>query len=52
MYIKRILEKNISKYLNSREIIAIIGARQCGKTTLLQHIYARLDKANYIDFED
>lgn len=52
MYIKRILEVEIFKYLNKPEIIAIIGARQCGKTTLLKHIFAKLDKAVYIDFED
>ncbi len=52
MYIKRSLEDDILKYLDIREIIAIVGARQCGKTTLLRHIHERLENANFIDFED
>jgi predicted AAA+ superfamily ATPase len=34
--------------------MAIIGPRQCGKTTLLYHIAAGLEsrKKNIIDFED
>ena len=52
MYIERILEGKIVKYLDTREIIAIIGARQCGKTTLMRHIFQGLKNALYIDFED
>ena len=52
MYITRFLEKEITKYLEKKEIIAITGARQCGKTTLLKHIYSKLAGANFIDFED
>ena len=52
MYINRFLEKQIQKYLNTREIIAVTGARQCGKTTLLTHVFQNLKKAIFIDFED
>ena len=52
MYIKRSLEDKINKYLKSPEIIAVVGPRQCGKTTLLRHIFRPLKKAVYIDFED
>jgi hypothetical protein len=53
-YIPRILENRINDFLKSPEIIAIIGPRQCGKTTLLHHIAAKLgfSKAGIIDFED
>ncbi len=53
-YIPRILENRIDDYVKSPEIIAIIGPRQCGKTTLLHHIAAKLEftKAGIIDFED
>ena len=37
-YIPRELETAIELYRNPPEIIAIIGTRQCGKTTLMQHI--------------
>ncbi len=52
MYISRILEKEIRKCLNKREIIAVIGARQSGKTTLLRHFYENLKNAVFLDFED
>jgi predicted AAA+ superfamily ATPase len=52
MYIKRKLEDTILKYLDSPEIIAIVGPRQCGKTTLLQQINQRLEGSVFISFED
>jgi predicted AAA+ superfamily ATPase len=52
MYIRRDLEGKISKYLNVPEIIAVTGARQVGKTTLLKHIQEKLDKSLFITFED
>lgn len=42
-YIERELEKEISKYIKSKEIIAVVGARQCGKTTLVNHILNKLE---------
>jgi len=53
-YIPRILENRIDDYVKSPEIIAIIGPRQCGKTTLLHHIATKLKftKTGIIDFED
>lgn len=52
MYVKREIEDRVIKYLKSPEIIAVIGPRQCGKTTLLKEIFKRLKNAVYIDFED
>lgn len=54
LYIPRILESRINDFLKSPEIIAIIGPRQCGKTTLLHQIAAKLQfsKTGIIDFED
>ena len=52
MYINRFLEKDLGKYLKNREIIAITGPRQCGKTTLLKHIFNNLKNAIFLDFED
>ena len=53
-YIPRILENSLNTYVKSPEIVAIIGPRQCGKTTLLHHIAAGLKskKTCFIDFED
>ena len=52
MYINRILEEDINKYLKTKEILGIVGPRQSGKTTLLKYIYAKLKNAVFLDFED
>jgi len=51
-YVKRSLEKEIQKYINSPEILAIVGPRQAGKTTLLYKIHTELKNSNFISFED
>ena len=50
MYIHRELEKEIAPFLKRREILAIVGPRQVGKTTLLQHLFSKLKKNKKIEF--
>ena len=52
MYIERKLEAVILSYLDKPEILAIVGPRQCGKTTLLKKIQAGLVDSIFISFED
>ncbi len=52
MYIKRELEHIIEKYISVPEIIAVVGARQVGKTTLLKHIQQNIRQSYFITFED
>lgn len=52
MYIKRKLENTILRYLEAREILAVIGPRQSGKTTLLQRIQSGLPDALFLSLED
>ncbi len=52
MYIKRNIEEKIKKYLKRPEIIAVVGARQVGKTTTLKKIYKKLNRAIFLTFED
>lgn len=52
MYVERTLEGLIKKYLPQKEIIAVIGPRQSGKTTLLKHVLKSLTNVNIITFED
>jgi uncharacterized protein len=52
MYFKRKLESTIIQYLESPEILAVVGPRQCGKTTMLKHIYSGLKNAVFLTFED
>lgn len=51
-YINRKLEKKIVRYLRTPEIIAVVGPRQCGKTTLLKHIFEGLKKSVFLTFDD
>ena len=52
MYIKRNLEDKIIKYLETPEIIAVVGPRQCGKTTMLKQIMSSLPDAVSVSFDD
>ncbi len=52
IYIRRNLESEIIKYIDDPEIIAVLGPRQCGKTTLFQHISSNLSNVNFVSFED
>ena len=53
IYIERELEKKIRKLLDAPEIIAILGARQVGKTTLMSRIFDTInDSKVFLDFED
>ncbi|RLJ02824.1 MAG: hypothetical protein DRP11_02605, partial [Candidatus Aenigmatarchaeota archaeon] len=59
VYIQRDIERDIERWLESREIIAIRGPRQSGKTTLLMRIKDILknrgvdeNNIHYINFED
>ena len=43
-YIPRELEKTIQPFLKRKEILAVVGARQVGKTTFLEHLFSNLKK--------
>lgn len=50
-YIVRRLEKQIVAGLSRSPVVAIVGPRQCGKSTLAQRILAARPDALYIDLE-
>lgn len=54
MYIKRKIEGTILRYLENKEILAILGPRQCGKTTVMKRIFESVKKENklFLTFED
>jgi len=52
MYVERDLENKLKQYLSAPEIIAVIGARQAGKTTLLKHLQAGIQDSSFLTFED
>lgn len=51
-YIQRELEEKIEPFLSEKEILAIVGPRQSGKTTLLHRLEAKFANSQYINFED
>ena len=51
MYIPRTAEKQINDALNQFPVTAIIGPRQCGKSTLAKKILANKKKSVYLDLE-
>ncbi|MFA4890876.1 MAG: ATP-binding protein [Candidatus Gracilibacteria bacterium] len=51
-YIPRKLEQSIRQFLDAPEIIAVLGARQCGKTTMIEHLISKLPRAVSLSFED
>lgn len=51
VYIEREIEKEIEKWLESREILAIRGPRQSGKTTLIAKLRDFLNKKGVKDTE-
>ena len=52
MYIKREIEGEIINYLSKREIIAVIGPRQSGKTTMIKQILSKYDNVNHVVLDD
>lgn len=51
-YITREIETTIHKHLTSPQIIAIVGPRRSGKTTLLTNLKSKLKNSIYLSFED
>ena len=53
IHIIRGLEEKLRRFLGAPEIIAIVGARQVGKTTLMRRIFGELPGSKvFLDFED
>jgi len=48
---RRLEEETILEYMGYFPVTAILGARQCGKTTLAKRIAERFDDSIYIDME-
>lgn len=51
MYYKRDIESQINKWLKKREVLIIYGARQVGKSTLLQQIFSNRNDAMILNCE-
>lgn len=54
MFIRRDVVEEIENVLERKEIVAIVGARQIGKTTIMKHFYDKVKtgRSNFITFDD
>ncbi len=54
MFIQRDIVKGIENAIRRKEIIAIVGARQIGKTTIMNYFYEKVKthNSNFITFDD
>ena len=51
MYIQRSIEKSIIQSMSSAPVVAIIGPRQCGKSTLVKNMFPESANTVYLDLE-
>ena len=51
MYIQRSIEKSIIQSMSSAPVVAIIGPRQCGKSTLVKNMFPENANTVYLDLE-
>lgn len=51
-YVRRDLEREVEKFVDLRQVVAILGPRRSGKTTFLQHLAGKLEGSIYLSFED
>jgi predicted AAA+ superfamily ATPase len=52
MYYKRIIEQAVTEAINNFPVTAVIGPRQCGKSTLVKHLISnRTSDVLYLDLE-
>ena len=52
MYFYRHLEDSIRKYQQIFPIIAILGPRQCGKSTLIKQLFSPETNSIYLDLQN
>ena len=50
-YIKRRLEEHVRRALERNPVTAVIGPRQCGKSTLVKHLREEMGSSVYLDLE-
>ena len=51
MYLKRIIEGKVVKSLKHFPVTAILGPRQCGKSTMAKHLLQKYEQTIYLDLE-
>lgn len=50
-YIPRLLEKSVRKSLKKNPVTAVLGPRQCGKSTMVKNLFSKTEDMVYLDLE-
>lgn len=50
-YFRRFLEHELSSSLREAPVVAVLGPRQCGKSTLIRHLLAKRKDSVFLDLE-
>ena len=50
-YIRRQLEASVRRALERNPVVAVLGPRQCGKSTLVKHLREEMGPSIYLDLE-
>ncbi|MBR6919621.1 MAG: AAA family ATPase, partial [Bacteroidales bacterium] len=50
-YINRILENDVRESLVNFPVVAVLGPRQCGKSTMVKHLVKDMPNSIYLDLE-
>ena len=51
VYVDRISQPIVKDLLDQFPVVAIVGTRQCGKSTLAKHLLSKIEKNIYLDLE-
>ncbi|MDR0763483.1 MAG: ATP-binding protein [Bacteroidales bacterium] len=51
VYIQRIIEKQVGEAIDNYPVTAIVGPRQCGKSTMVQNMLSQRDDILHLDLE-
>ncbi|MDR2581629.1 MAG: AAA family ATPase [Fibromonadaceae bacterium] len=52
MYIKRLAEVKLHEYLKIFPAVAVLGPRQCGKSTMIKQLVKKSKKFIYLDLQN
>ena len=52
IFIERELTRSIQKRLSNNPAVALLGPRQCGKTSLAKHLISAIEGSYYLDLEN
>lgn len=50
-YVRRVLERDLATSVGESPVVAVLGPRQCGKSTLIRHLAEKRKNSAFLDLE-